>query len=109
MTAGQGYHLYVIELEPEAAKSQKGLRPRSIDPGLMPVYVGQSWYPGEVRFEQHLNGVRASAVVKRFGTRLRLDLIGNPAWVRTQFEARLRERELAEELCRRGYVVFGGH
>jgi hypothetical protein len=73
------------------------------------VYVGQSWHPPDVRLQLHKTGNHASPVVKRFGVRLRPDLVGEPAWVRTKWLALRLERELAEELCRRGYVVFGGH
>lgn len=108
MPAGQGYHLYVIELDPSVPRGKAMCRQGDGD-SATPVYVGQSWYPPKVRFELHRTGVHDSSVVKRFGQRLRPDLVGEPAWVRTHWLALRREGELAEELCRRGYVVFGGH
>jgi hypothetical protein len=108
MPAGQGYHLYVIELDPAVPRRKAMCRQRDAVSST-PVYVGQSWYPPEVRFQLHKDDIRDSPTVKRFGLRLRPDLVGEPAWVRTKWLALRRERELAEELCRRGYVVFGGH
>jgi len=108
MTGGQGYHLYVIELDSTAPR-RCTLCDRPADRLAAPVYVGQSWYPPAVRFQLHLNGEHSSSVVESFGLKLRPDLVGDPGWTRTKWLALRRERELAEELCRRGYVVFGGH
>jgi hypothetical protein len=108
MTAGQGYNLYVIELAPDAPR-RCSICSRVGDDAVIAVYVGQSWYPPHVRFQLHREGRRSSSVVRRFGERLRPDLVGEPSWTRTQPHALRRERELAQELCQRGYVVFGGH
>jgi hypothetical protein len=108
MPAGQGYHLYVIELD-SAVPRGKAMCRHDDGAARTAVYVGQSWYPPDVRLQIHKTGNNASPVVKRFGLRLRPDLVGEPASVRTKWLALRRERELAEELCHRGYVVFGGH
>lgn len=108
MTAGQGYHLYVVELDASVPRA-KALQPCTTDPQATPVYVGQSWYPPEVRRELHLLDIHASRWVREFGLHLRPDLVDEPRWVRTHAQSLRRERELAHELRRRGYVVFGGH
>jgi hypothetical protein len=106
MSAGQGYHLYVIELKPDAPR-RCPLCSRVGEDAAIAVYVGQSWCPPSVPFEMHRQGSRSSSVVQQFGARLRLDLVDEPAWTRTKRHALRRERELAEELCQRGYIVFG--
>ena len=47
MTAGQGYHLYVIELDPSAPRRRATFN-RGASPDATSVYVGESWYPPEV-------------------------------------------------------------
>jgi hypothetical protein len=108
MTAGQGYNLYVVELDPNVPRRRSRCR-HEISSEAVAVYVGQSWYPPEVRFELHRQGVKASPSVRDHGVQLRPDLVTNPRWVRTKRAALRRELELAEELCRRGYLIFGGH
>jgi hypothetical protein len=90
-----GFYVYVIELSQRAG-------PRA-------VYVGQSaLYPTE-RFAQHLTAYKSSAVVKRFGKRLRPDLFGHRNPLRSRQEAEEAEAQLAATLRRQGYKVFGGH
>jgi len=89
------YYVYVVELRRAAGESA--------------VYVGQSaLYPAE-RFSQHLTGYKASAVVRRFGARLRPDLFAHLNPLSTRLTAERMEQQLAEALRRGGYRVFGGH
>ena len=62
----------------------------------------------EERFENHKKGIKAAAVVKKYGVRLVPTLYEHfnpmPYELAKEMEARL-----AEELRGRGFVVFGGH
>ncbi len=61
----------------------------------------------EERFHNHKAGVKAARVVTRYGLRLLPELykVFNPM----PFEAAVEmERDLADDLRRQGYTVFGG-
>ena len=62
----------------------------------------------EERFANHKAGVKDAGVVRRFGERLvpRLYAHLNPM---TYDEAKEMEPRLAEDLRKKGYLVFGGH
>jgi predicted GIY-YIG superfamily endonuclease len=71
-------------------------------------YVGMTGLTPEQRLANHKAGVRAAAVVRRFGERLVRKLYEhlNPM----PYEKAVRiEEQLAESLRKRGYQVFGGH
>jgi predicted GIY-YIG superfamily endonuclease len=71
-------------------------------------YVGMTGLTPEQRFANHKNGIKAAGVVKKFGERLVPKLYQhlNPM---TYGAAQAMEVELADELRKRGFVVFGGH
>jgi predicted GIY-YIG superfamily endonuclease len=71
-------------------------------------YVGMTGLTPERRFENHKAGIKAAGVVKNYGVRLVPKLYDhlNPM---TYGAAKVMEVELAEELRKRGFVVFGGH
>jgi hypothetical protein len=71
-------------------------------------YVGMTGLSPEQRLQNHKNGVKAAAVVKRCGERLVPKLYShlNPM---TYDRAKDMEVFLADSLRKRGYVVFGGH
>ena len=71
-------------------------------------YVGMTGLTPEERFANHKAGIKAAGVVKKYGERLVPKLYEhlNPM---TFGAAQVMEVELAEDLRRRGYVVFGGH
>jgi len=71
-------------------------------------YVGMTGLSPEERFANHRQGKKAAGIVRRFGVRLvpRLYSHLNPM---TYEEAQAAEPALAEELRRRGFLVFGGH
>jgi hypothetical protein len=71
-------------------------------------YVGMTGLTPELRFENHLAGIKAARVVKKFGERLvpRLYAHLNPM---PYAKAQQMEAVLADSLRKRGYLVFGGH
>jgi predicted GIY-YIG superfamily endonuclease len=71
-------------------------------------YVGMTGLTPEKRFENHKAGIKAAGVVKKYGERLVPKLYEhlNPM---PYAEAKDMEVRLAEDLRKRGYVVFGGH
>jgi predicted GIY-YIG superfamily endonuclease len=71
-------------------------------------YVGMTGLTPERRFANHKHGVKAARIVQRCGERLVPKLYAhlNPM---PYTEAVAMERQLAEELRERGFVVFGGH
>ena len=77
--------------------------------GLPSVYVGQSYLSAEERFQQHLDGYRASRFVRKHGVQLRPDLYEMLPAVATVPESEELERAVADILRDCGYTVFGGH
>ena len=76
---------------------------------LAPLYVGQTAHTPEERFAQHKAGGRLSAPKpRRFGLRLRYDLMKDLKPLSTREEAEAAERAVAEALERRGHRVFWG-
>ena len=71
-------------------------------------YVGMTGLTPEQRFENHKNGIKASSVVEKYGERLVPKLYEhlNPM---SYGGAMVMEAQLADELRKRGFVVFGGH
>jgi hypothetical protein len=94
------YHAYVIELD-DAVGARESVKPW--------VYVGQSRYPPEERFAQHLAGERASKHVRAHGVCLRWDLMADQPLLRTSHESKAYERLLYERLRAAGWSVKGGH
>jgi hypothetical protein len=108
-TAEHHHHVYVVLLKP-AAKRLRLVRATNPDRDVAKpcVYVGMTGLTPEVRFRNHLRGIKAAAVVTRYGVRLLPELYShlNPM----PFEAAAQmERDLAEDLRRAGYTVTGGH
>ncbi len=103
------HNVYVVLLDPAAAKLRKVRAQNPARDGRKPcVYVGLSGLTPEERFAKHKAGVKAAAVVERYGVRLLPELYEhlNPM----PFEAAARmEKDLAEDLRRAGYTVTGGH
>jgi predicted GIY-YIG superfamily endonuclease len=68
-------------------------------------YVGMTGLSPEQRFENHKSGIKAARVVKEHGVRLVPKLYEhlNP------MSYGAAKVVLAEELRKRGFVVFGGH
>jgi len=72
------------------------------------VYIGMTGLTPEERFANHKAGIKAAAVVTRYGIRLLPELYAHlnpmPFDAATQMES-----DLAEDLRRVGYTVTGGH
>jgi len=103
------YHVYVIELDNKVRTFKKI---RQANPKRMPdkscVYVGQSYYPPEIRFEQHKEGYKSNRYAKEFGLTLRPDLYEKYNPIPTRKDAEEIEEWLAKDLRRQGYTVWFG-
>lgn len=107
--AAHHHHVYVVLLDDRAAKLRevRAANPRR-DPAKPCVYVGMSGLTPEERLANHKAGIKAAAIVKRYGLRLLPELFAcyNPM----PFDAAVEmERELADDLRAQGYTVTGGH
>ncbi len=99
MTAKRSRHhhcVYVVYLRNPSGDGRAGY------------YVGMTGLTPEERFANHKAGIKSASVVKRFGERLVPKLYDhlNPM---SYEDAVKMEQELAEQLRREGYQVFGGH
>ena len=72
------------------------------------VYVGMSGLTPEERFTNHKQGIKAAAVVQRYGLRLLPELYAHLNPMPYEAAAQM-EKDLAEDLRRAGYTVTGGH
>lgn len=92
--------MYVIALKDGACPEKSS--------SLSCVYVGLTGLTVEKRFRNHQTGHKSSKWVKNFGLDLMPELFDslNPM---TYEQAVKMERELADDLRSRGYIVFGGH
>jgi hypothetical protein len=100
------YHVYVIELGPEAWDVA---RFRAANPGHqlgMPlVYVGMTGLDPDIRFDKHKAGIQANRYARDFGVRLLPQVYEryNPM---AYEDARTMEVELAITLRGRGWAVW---
>jgi hypothetical protein len=106
---GDHHHVYVVLLDSAVGKLRKvrAANPDR-DPNQPCVYVGMTGLWPEERFANHKAGLKAAAVVTRYGLRLLPELYAhlNPM----PFAAAVKmEVDLAEDLRRAGYTVTGGH
>jgi predicted GIY-YIG superfamily endonuclease len=95
--AARGHHsVYVVYL-----RNPKG-------DGKAGYYVGMTGLTPEARFQNHKNGIKSAAVVRRCGERLVPKLYEhlNPM---PYADAVAMEVRLADELRAQGFQVFGGH
>ena len=101
------YSVYVIELRRDVLEKKafagKNADRREDKPCL---YVGQTAKTPEERFAQHLDGIKASRIVKEYGVRLRPRLYANVGPFETRAESERAETRLAEKLRRRGFAVW---
>jgi hypothetical protein len=105
----QHHNVYVVLLDAAASRLRKVRAENPKRDSKKPcVYVGMTGLTPEERFANHKAGIKASAVVTRYGIRLLPELYVhlNPM----PFEAAVQmEVDLAEDLRRAGYTVTGGH
>jgi len=94
------YSIYIIELSRACTRHPCA---------LAPLYVGQTAHTPEHRFAQHkAGGILAAPKVRKFGIKLRLDLMNAIGPCSTRKEAEAMEKVVAEALERRGHRVFWG-
>jgi len=94
------YSIYIIELSRACTRQPCA---------LAPLYVGQTAHTPEHRFAQHkAGGLLAAPKVRKFGIKLRLDLMKSVGPCSTRKEAEAMEKAVAEALERRGHPVFWG-
>ncbi len=109
VASDRGYQAYIVELDRGAVdlKAVREANPdaRSDFPAL---YVGQTWLDPEERFRQHMNGIRSSWFVRRFGIKVRRDLMlrFGKGPLRTRAEAEGEEARLTSALRAAGYSVW---
>ena len=103
------HNVYVVLLAREAGNFP---RVRAANPNRDPqkpcVYVGMTGLDPEARYKNHKQGIKAAAIVKRYGIRLLPELYVhlNPM----PFEAAAQmEKDLADDLRSAGYTVTGGY
>lgn len=100
------HSVYVVELRPGAARNPAFARANSQRRDDKPcLYVGLTGLSPEQRFANHLAGIRAARIVRKFGVRLRPKLYArfNPM---SYEEAKAMERELARRLRKKGFGVW---
>lgn len=101
--------MYVVLLDPAVARLRSVLKLNPNRDREKPcIYVGMSGLEPEKRFENHKNGIKAAAVVRRYGLRLLPEFYAdlNPM----PYDAAVQmEKDLAEDLRSQGYTVTGGH
>lgn len=99
-------YVYVIELSPEVWREAKFRRanPEHV-PGQACVYVGKTSYDPDVRFDQHMAGIRSNRFVRDYGVALRMDWVEakNPM---TRSDAEYIEVDTAIRLRQRGWAVW---
>lgn len=95
-TKGGHHHVYVVFLRNPTGDGKAGY------------YVGMTGLTPEARLANHLAGIKAARVVKKFGVRLVPTLYEHLNPMPYEKAVRL-EAELAASLRRRGFQVFGGH
>ena len=98
------YHVYVIELKPEAIHAAR----RRERPLPKCYYVGQSVRTPEERYQQHVDGYKSASIVTRHHVRLRPDLFPAENPVSTRAEAEALEELVALALERAGHDVHWG-
>ena len=103
------HHVYVVLLDPAVRKirSVRAANPHS-KPAMPCVYVGMTGLTPEERFANHQQGIKAAAVVWKYGVRLLPELYAHLNPMPYDAAARM-EMDLAEDLRGLGYTVTGGH
>ena len=100
------HSIYVIELRKEVLSNKKFREKNpNYKQGKPCVYVGMTGKSPEERFQQHLNGYKASKIAKKYGYRLkpRQFKSHNPM---TYQEAQDMETEKARRLRAKGWGVW---
>lgn len=101
------YYVYVIALDKTVIKSKKFLKQNPcMNPKKTCYYVGQSYHPPHIRFQQHKNGYKSNSFVKKYGIKLckRKYQKYNP--IQTRNQAVIIEQQLTDLLRRKGHGVW---
>jgi hypothetical protein len=107
--AGARHNVYVVLLDPAAARIRKVLLANPArDPKKPIVYVGLTGLTPRERFVNHKSGIKSSSFVRRFGIRLLPELYAHLNPMPYEAAAHM-EKDLTEDLRRAGYTVVGGH
>lgn len=98
--------LYVIELEPAAARTPRFRKQNPEFAGDRPCfYVGGSVHDPEARFQQHKAGIRGASLVKRFGLRVVVERCRRIRVLDTRSRNK-KEARLAARLRTEGFGVY---
>ncbi|MFC2012124.1 GIY-YIG nuclease family protein [Chloroflexota bacterium] len=107
------YYVYVIELDREFARTPKAKNANpDADMNKACIYVGSSSKEPEVRFREHTEGARNdrgplySRVAYRYGVKLLPALYKRYNSMKTQSEAKAKEKELTRTYRKKGYTVW---
>jgi hypothetical protein len=107
--AGDHHNVYVVLLDPAAARIRKVLLANPARAPKKPiVYVGLTGLTPVERFANHKAGIKSSSLVRRFGIRLLPELYEHLNPMPYEAAAQM-EKDLTEDLRRAGYTVVGGH
>jgi hypothetical protein len=103
------HNVYVVLLDPAAGKT-RGVCSQNPErkPGKPCVYVGMTGLDPQERFANHKAGIKAAAVVQRYGVRLLPELYEHLNPMPYEAAAQM-EADLAADLRQAGYTVTGGH
>ncbi len=105
----QHHNVYVVLLDPAVGRMRKVRVENPNRNAKKPsVYVGVTGLTPEARFANHKAGIKAAALVKRYGVRLLPELHEHLNPMPYEAAAQMEE-DLAEDLRRAGYTVTGGH
>ncbi len=100
--------VYVIELDPQILEDDDGFRDANPNhtAGYECVYVGLTGLTREQRLENHRAGHKASTRVQPYIRDLRPDLWAGYEAATSWEEAKVAEKQLAEDLRSQGYAVW---
>ena len=103
------HNVYVVLLKSAVVRLRavRAVNPKR-DPKKPCVYVGLTGLPPDERFANHLQGIKSSVFVQRYGVQLLPELYAHLNPMPYEAAAQM-ELDLAEDLRRLGYTVTGGH
>ncbi len=102
----RGHHsLYAVALDPAVLRVRafRETNPGGAASGCL--YVGVTGLPPETRFERHLEGTQSARLVKKYGVRLRMDLVEGFSKLPWRVAAAM-EPKLAAWLRAQGFAVW---
>lgn len=100
------HHVYAVELSPEVLSEAAFVRANpQYRAGLPCVYIGRTAHDPDLRFDQHMAGVRSNRFVRRHGLRLAMEWVAarNPM---TRADSQYIEVDTAIRLRALGWGVW---